>query len=217
MENWAIFSDFDGTITLRDSNDALVDRYIGADRREAYDRLFLEGGGVLWEVLNTSLQACAVPLEEAIAFLREAVAIDPTFAPFSAWAADRGIPLAVLSAGLFEVVEAFLRSEGLEVPITANRACRYADRFGLTPADAKCPTGVDKAAVLRAARASGRYTIFIGDGFSDRLAAPHADLVYAKAGLVRYCEKRGIAHVPFENFTEIRADLERRLERLSRG
>jgi 2,3-diketo-5-methylthio-1-phosphopentane phosphatase len=212
--NWVVFSDFDGTITLRDSNDALVDRYIGAEKRATYDRLFLDGGGVLWEVLDTSLQACGVPLPEALSFLQEAVAIDPGFVGFHDWCRDREIPLSVLSAGLHEVVECFLLQAGLALPIRANRASCFENRFGLTPADAGCPTGVDKAAVIQEARAAGHYTIFIGDGFSDRLAAPHADLVYAKSALARFCDKRGIPYVPFEGFAEIQADLARRLKGL---
>lgn len=206
-----VYSDFDGTITLRDSNDALVDRYIGAEKRQAYDRLFLEGHGTLWEILDTSLQACGVPLDEAIAFLRATVAIDRSFLPFHQWLVERDIPIEVLSAGLYEVVEAFLAAEGLALPINANRAHCFPDRFGLAPTDEACPTGVDKAAILLAARSRGLTTVFIGDGFSDRLAAPHADLLYAKSALARYCDKQGIAYVPFERFAEVQADLERRL------
>jgi 2-hydroxy-3-keto-5-methylthiopentenyl-1-phosphate phosphatase len=53
----------------------------------------------------------------------------------------------------------------------------------------------------------------VGDGFSDRLAAPEADLVFAKRGmaLATYCLKRDIPFVPFQRFSEVQADLEARL------
>lgn len=210
----AVYSDFDGTITLRDSNDALVDRYVGAQNRQAYDKLFLEGKGTLWEILDTSLQACQVPLDEAIGFLREHVAIDRSFVAFHAWCEARRVPLSVLSAGLFEVVQAYMAAEGLELPIAANRARRFDRHFGLEPADLGCPTGVDKGAVLLAAKREGLYTVFIGDGFSDRLAVPHADLVYAKSSLARYCTEREIPYVPFETFKDVQTDLARRLPSL---
>lgn len=209
----AVFSDFDGTITLRDSNDALVDRYIGATRREAYDRLFAEGHGTLWEVLDTSMQACEVPLERAVAFLLESVELDPGFVAFQAFCEREGLPLAILSAGLLEVIEAFMARAGLTLPITANQAHHPPGCFGLTPVDASCPTGVDKAMVLQASKDAGNYTVFVGDGFSDRLAAPVADLVYAKTGkaLAVYCERKGIPFVAFERFDEVLADLAKRL------
>lgn len=206
----AIFTDFDGTITQRDCLDALVDHFIGPARREHYDQLFLAGAHTLWEVLDTSLQACEVPLDEAILFLQGHVAIDPTFGPFHAWCAGQRIPLEVVSAGVYEIVEAFLGSAGLLLPIQANRAACAPGRFGLTPQQADCPTGVDKGSIVRRARASGHYAIFIGDGFSDRLAVPEADLVYAKDGLARYCAKLEVPFVPFSSFADVQADLETR-------
>lgn len=208
----SVYTDFDGTITLDDCNDALVARFLGPVRRVQYDQAFTAGEMVLWRLLDASLRACEVPLPEAIAYLRAHVRIDPGFAPFDAWCRARGIPLAVVSAGTEQVVRAFLAGEGLELPITANRAYPCDPGFGLAPADEACPTGVDKAAVLLAARARGELTVFVGDGFSDRLAAPHADLVYAKAGLAKWCAKQGLAHVPFTGFAEVQADLARRLQ-----
>jgi 2-hydroxy-3-keto-5-methylthiopentenyl-1-phosphate phosphatase len=208
-----VYSDFDGTITLRDCNDALVDMYIGRDRREAYDRLFLEDKGTLWEVLDTSMRACEVPLEQAIQYLVGEVPIDPTFEPFHAWCQAKGLPLAIVSAGLGEIIQAFLQNAGLVLPVTANQAHCQSTHFGLVPMDSACPTGVDKARVLREAKAQGIYTVFVGDGFSDRLAAPEADLVYAKTGmaLAKYCTDRGIPFVAFDRFNEVQADLEARL------
>jgi 2,3-diketo-5-methylthio-1-phosphopentane phosphatase len=213
----AIFTDFDGTITTRDSLDALVDHYIGAEGRTQYDKLFLEGDQALWQVLDTSLKACDVTLNDAIRFLRGHVAIDPTFAPFHAWCEGRGIPLAVVSAGVYEIVQAFLTAAGLHLPIEANRAACSPTCFGLTPQQADCPTGVDKGGIVRRARAAGHYTVFIGDGFSDRLAVGEADLVYAKAGLARYCAKRAVPFVPFDTFADVQGDLDRRFAAATPG
>jgi 2,3-diketo-5-methylthio-1-phosphopentane phosphatase len=209
----AVFSDFDGTITLRDCNDALVDNYIGHDRRAAYDRLFAEGKGTLWEVLDTSMRACGVRLEHAIEYLTCTVELDPSFATFHSWCARRDLPLSIVSAGLGEIIQAFLARANLQMPVTANLATTGPDFFGLAPLEHGCPTGVDKARLLREAKAAGSYTIFIGDGFSDRLAAPEADLLYAKRdmALATYCLERGIAFVPFSRFSEIQLDLEERL------
>ena len=207
----AIFTDFDGTITTRDSLDALVDAFVGADRRAEYDRMFLEGRHALWQVLDTSLKACGVPLDVAIRFLHDHVPIAPTFGPFHAWCVGRGIPVEVVSAGVYEIVESYLSASGLHMPIRANRAAPGADCFGLTPLEATCTTGVDKGAIVRAAREGGYHSVFIGDGFSDRLAVKEADWVYAKAGLARYCAERELAFEPFESFSDVLEDLEARL------
>jgi 2,3-diketo-5-methylthio-1-phosphopentane phosphatase len=208
----AVFTDFDGTITLDDCNDALVSRYLGPERRVEYDEAFSAGRMVLWRLLDASLRACAVPLDEAIGYLHACVRLDPGFAPFHAWCVARGIPVEVVSAGTEAVVRSFLEAEGLDVPVIANHAAMGDACFGLDPRDAGCPTGVDKAAIVVAAREAGYFTVFVGDGFSDRLAAPHADLVYAKGQLARWCAKKGLPHVPVAGFAEIQADLARRLD-----
>jgi len=46
--------------------------------------------------------------------------------------------------------------------------------------------------------AAGRVTIFAGDGMSDRYAAAHADVVFAKTALAAFCGKASIAFTPFD-------------------
>ncbi|MNS44973.1 2-hydroxy-3-keto-5-methylthiopentenyl-1-phosphate phosphatase [compost metagenome] len=208
---FAIYADFDGTITTRDSLVTLIDAFVPLERRERDNQLLLSGERPLWELLDSSLRACGVPLETAIAYLHRHVELDPHFGAFDAWCRTRGVPLEVVSAGVFEIVESFLGRSGLVLPIRANRAAPGPGCFGLTPENAECPTGVDKGGVVRAGRESGLYTVFVGDGISDRLAVPEADLVYAKSGLARYCTQRGVPFVPFETFRDVQQDLAGRL------
>lgn len=203
MPDVTILCDFDGTITLRDTNDALVEHFLGAERRVAYDRLFREGQLPLWEVLDRALSACGVPLETALAHLHAHVPLDPYFATFTDWCITRGWPLHIVSAGLEEVITSLLARDGLTLPITANRARPTKGAFGLLPVDPTCPTGVDKAAMVQAARRQGTFTVFIGDGMSDRLAVPHADLVLAKGGLIRWCERHRHPHIAIQGFAEV--------------
>lgn len=207
----AIYTDFDGTITTRDSIVTLTTAFLAAERKSELDQAFHVGDRPLWELIDTSLAACGVPLDEAIRYLHANVAIDPTFAAFHAWCAERTIPLEVLSAGVHEIVASFLDAAGLVIPIRANRACRRAPGFGITPLEAACPTGVDKGGIVREAKDAGHFTVYVGDGFSDRLAVKEADLVYAKADLARYCAKRNLPFVPFERFEDVQRDLARRL------
>lgn len=214
----AVFTDFDGTITLDDCNDALVQHYLTPEKRGVYETAFATGEMVLWRLLDVSLRACDVPLAHALDHLHGCVRVDKGFAPFYAWCVERDIPIAVVSAGTEAVVRSFLEREGLaDLPVTANQIRVDGEAFGLAPLDDTCPTGVDKAAIILAARAAGYFTVFIGDGFSDRLAAPHADLVYAKNGLATWCEHRGVAHVRVRSFAEIQADLTRRIDALPVG
>lgn len=208
-----VFCDFDGTITRRDSLVTLFDAYVGPERRRQVDRRFHAGELPLWQLIDTSLRACAIPLEEALRYLHATIELDPSFLGFKTWCQARAVPLEVVSAGLHEIVESFLADFAL--PITANRAEPCSEGFGLRPLMPDVTTGVDKAGLVRAARERGRYAVFIGDGLSDRLAVAEADLVYAKAGLARYCQERAVPFVPFASFDDIRQDLTGRFPTLA--
>lgn len=207
----AVYTDFDGTITLRDCNITLAAAFHSPEVSAEHRRTFLDGRTPLWAALDASLRSCAIPLDTAIRYLLERVPIDPTFAAFDAYCRTRDIPLHVVSAGLHEVVSAFLAAAGLDVPVTANQACVLKGGFGLSPLSAECPTGVDKAAIVAAGRRAGYTTVFVGDGLSDRLAVREADVVYAKDDLARFCAAQGVTFVPFERFEDIQRHLEARL------
>jgi 2-hydroxy-3-keto-5-methylthiopentenyl-1-phosphate phosphatase len=68
---------------------------------------------------------------------------------------------------------------------------------------------VCKGKVCDVARGSGRPTVFIGDGASDRCAIGRADRIFAVRGslLERACAERGVLCEPFERFDEVTARL----------
>ena len=55
--------------------------------------------------------------------------------------------------------------------------------------------GTCKRERVRLHRNAGRAVVFVGDGASDRYAAHHADVVFAKDGLAAYCERTGLPFV----------------------
>jgi len=113
--------------------------------------------------------------------------------------------------GFEEIVELLLEPTGAPVhDVRANRfrpgtwECRFRD---------DSPHGHDKAAALRSARAEGRRTILVGDGFSDREPAAVADVVFARRGgsLVDWCRARGIPCAEFATFGDVQRGVAERL------
>jgi len=209
-----VFSDFDGTITDRDTLVFLGERLGGGVRmRQVNDRLLRERKITLRQCVAANMRSIRAPFAEAAALLRAEIALDPTFAPFAAWCAACGVPLTVLSAGFEEIVRLFLAPADFPaVEVRANRLrpderrgwqCDFRDRTEF---------GHDKAAVLRAAHGEGRRTVFIGDGFSDEAPAAVADEIFAKGRLVAYCRRRGIACTAIASFDDVRRALEARLQ-----
>ena len=204
MTKLHIFTDFDGTITDTDSL-VFLTRELG-------------GGPELLAKVGQQLRANTMTLREGIAtematiraafsvaetLLRAHIKVDPHFNAFVRWCHTRQIPLTVLSAGFHEIIELFVpAAEFPELEILASRIepcatgwrCRFRDDSDY---------GNDKARAIQQARAAGFYTIFIGDGLSDRASAEVADEVFAKRYLAEYCRTRGIACHEFQSFADI--------------
>jgi 2-hydroxy-3-keto-5-methylthiopentenyl-1-phosphate phosphatase len=47
------------------------------------------------------------------------------------------------------------------------------------------------------------FTIYIGDGFSDRDPIQYVDFIFAKDNLLKYCEKERITYFPFNDFDDV--------------
>jgi 2-hydroxy-3-keto-5-methylthiopentenyl-1-phosphate phosphatase len=198
-----VFSDFDGTITERDTLVFLTERLGGGVRmREVNDRLVHEGKISIRQCIAGDMRSIRAPLADAVRMLREHIGIDPAFAGFARWCRGRGVPLTVLSAGFEQIVGLYLTPAdfpGLEV--RANTLV-FRDRS---------PFGHDKAEALREARRHGRYAVFVGDGISDRAPAAVADEVFAKPDLARYCRAEGIRCRELGTFDDVLRSLAERL------
>ncbi len=69
--------------------------------------------------------------------------------------------------------------------------------------------GTCKRERVRLHQSAGRVVVFIGDGTSDRYAAAHADMVFAKGSLARICAEQGWEFREWDRFDEVAADVDR--------
>ncbi len=118
----------------------------------------------------------------------------------------------IASAGLDIYIQPLLNASGLgDVPVKAVTAIPKG--AGSTPPFRyDYPAGRDycrgwavcKCLPLEEGRASGRHTVFVGDGpRSDECAAAQADTVFARGRLLDYCRRAGIAAHSFNDFFAI--------------
>ncbi len=204
----AVFVDFDGTITDIDTFDALVRAVAGDAAWEAIDGPLVAGRITLREALARQAAAVGLSRAETLAFMEANARVDPAFGPFVAAVRAHGGTIRVVSSGIAPVIHDALARAGVEVDVIANDVDFAAGGWTMSFVDAS-ENGHDKAAHVRAARASGRRTVYVGDGISDFAASLEADIRFAKKGraLEAYCRARGVACEPFESFSTI----ERRL------
>jgi HAD superfamily phosphoserine phosphatase-like hydrolase len=208
-----IFADFDGTISEKDTLVFMATHLGGGPEMvAAIGRLIRSGQLSLREGIAAEMRSIRAPFSEAERLLRAQVRLDPHFKRFAEWCDEQGIPLTVLSAGFYQTIELFLtRAEFPRLEVLANELQPDEKRGWQCVFRDQSEWGHDKAVALRAARERGQYTIFIGDGLSDRGAAAVADEVFAKHTLADYCRERGIRHHAYQTFADVLKPLDERI------
>ena len=203
-----VFVDFDGTITDVDTFDALVRAVAGDAAWEGIDGLLTAGEITLREALARQAAALRLTRGETLAFMETHARVDPAFKPFVAAVRARGGAIRVVSSGIATVIHAALARAGVEIDVIANDVDFASGGWTMSFVD-ESANGHDKARHVRAARARGADTVYVGDGISDFEAAREANRRYAKAGraLEVHCRARGIPFTPFASFAQIERDL----------
>jgi 2-hydroxy-3-keto-5-methylthiopentenyl-1-phosphate phosphatase len=203
--NLAVFVDYDGTITDRDTFDVLVHVCAGREQWLRLEAGLTAGSISLREALAAQAAFVRLSLEEAESEIARHARIEPSFAPFARACLKRGVELTIVSGGIATLIERALSREGLShLRVLANDADVTADGWRMTFRD-ETAHGHDKAPAVRDARARGLKTVYVGDGISDFDAALAADTRFAKRGLAleRFLTQERVAFTPFSNFDEI--------------
>ena len=202
---FCISCDFDGTITLTDTVNALLAEFALPEWLAIEDD-WCAGKFGSRECLARQTELLRIEPGKLDAYL-DAVAVDADVKGFFDDCFRLGLPVTVVSDGYDWAIRRVLSRIGVRgVPIIANRLAHVGDdRWTVlfphsTPA---CGSGVCKCAA-----ASGKaHQVHIGDGRSDVCAADLADIVFAKGYLLESRAGRGLDSTPFQSFGEIRAHL----------
>ena len=200
--------DFDGTVALEDVGNRFFRTFTTdpAAWQAIIDEWF---AGTLGgrEVLARECALVDVDEERLAAFVRRHH-LDPAFGPFVAAARAAGDEVTIASDGLLLYIRRLLDAHGLSHVTARSNDARFAGgrlepRFGTPPGEGCGACGTCKGAVIGALAPGFARVVFVGDGLSDRCAAPRADVVYAKDDLMTYCVAQGIAARPFVTFEDV--------------
>lgn len=206
VSGWTILCDFDGTISVEDVIDSLLDRY-GRPGWEALEQDWRAGRIGSRECMSGQVALLDMNRKQLDAHLAS-LWIDHAFPGFVAKARELGVPILVVSDGLDYAIHKILGRYGLDdLPLAANHLVSGTPphRWQLTsPLQAEgCRSGTCKCACVEKVRASGRVrTLLIGDGASDFCAAARVDFVFAKHRLIEHCRAVGIPYVPITGFED---------------
>jgi 2-hydroxy-3-keto-5-methylthiopentenyl-1-phosphate phosphatase len=211
-----ILCDFDGTVTERDTNSFLAEQFAPSAYREVEHKL-ASRELTLREVLGAELGAMTAGQEAIVAAAVSAIPFRAGFRQFVDHVRARGDRLIVLSAGFRQLIEPMLEHAGFggELTLVANDVQFTPDGGVVTwrdlPVCDLCGEECKRGDVTRLrADHPGREVVYIGDGFSDRCGAEHADRIFARASLAAYLDDLGVMYEHFDDFHSITQSLAER-------
>lgn len=204
--------DFDGTITQRDTLHTMVARFGAPGAWEALEPALRSGELSVAQAVYAQFSEIVADEATVIEVVRRETELRRGFRDFLSWADRHHHRVVVLSAGFRRVIDAVLGDAGIVgLEVRANDI-----RFGPGGARIEWRRGESVCAEcghackrpdVEALRATGRPLVYLGDGMSDRCAARHADIVFARAALARDLGARGRTFHPFDDFHEVVATL----------
>lgn len=207
-----IFVDFDGTITKEDIGDAVFTKFGDSETVQK----------IISDLLSDRISAkdCWLKLCESVDFVDKKelddfilkMDIDETFHSLVDYCESNNIKLFVLSDGFDYYINLILAREKLNhLTVFSNKLEIIGNK--LTPSfpfyDSGCTTTANcKRNHIINNSGDDEYTVFIGDGNSDKYTIHFCDFVFAKDDLLKYCEKERISYFPFINFNDVKERME---------
>jgi 2-hydroxy-3-keto-5-methylthiopentenyl-1-phosphate phosphatase len=204
--------DFDGTLSTRDTVDAMLERF-AEDSWESVEREWLDGKITAVECMTQQIRMVKADHVTLEGFFRS-IQLDTSFLPFYQHVSHFS-KVAIVSDGLDHAIKVATRNAALpEIPIYANHLHFVPQGIDISfprlNADCQAGNGVCKCAVARdLAQESSGPIILVGDGKSDACLAHRADVVFAKGSLIKYCEAQNIAYHAFQTFADVLAKVKK--------
>ncbi len=206
--SYTVFTDFDGTIAVKDIGDAMFERFgnveVCSRSFDAYRAGMIDARDCWKQGFAT---VASVTKNEFTQFALSH-SVDAHFGTFAAFCDQKNIPLTILSDGFDAYIEPVLEREGLAGIVRFSNRLQFNNGGTVEPVfpftDAECTRCANcKRNHMLTRSGDDQVIVYIGDGISDRCPVQYADIVFAKDSLVSYCETHNITFHRFENFSDV--------------
>jgi 2,3-diketo-5-methylthio-1-phosphopentane phosphatase len=199
--------DFDGTLSVGDTVDAMLERF-AEPAWTAVEQQWLDGRITAIECMQAQLRMVKTDHVTLENFFRS-IQLDASFLPFYRHVSQFA-EVAIVSDGLDHAIKVAMRNAAMpDLPVYANKLHFEPDGIDISwphrNLACKGGNGVCKCAVARNLSGGDQRVVLIGDGKSDACLAAEADVVFAKSGLIRHCEANNIPHYKFQTFADVLA------------
>ncbi len=202
-----IFVDFDGTISKRDVGEAIFREFGNTDKVN----------DIIIKLLKDEITAkeCWIQLCQSVGLINKSklidfidkMEIDVTFKNLEGYCKTNEIELFVLSDGFDLYIDRIFEREKFHNLKVYCNILRINDNV-LIPEFPFLDNGCTSSANCKRNHIINHsdesdYTIFIGDGNSDKYTAQYCDYIFAKDDLLKFCESERITYYPYDNFNDV--------------
>lgn len=202
-----IFVDFDGTITREDIGEAIFRKF---GNPEIVNRIISElledkiSSRECWESLCNSAD---IPDEEVLNNYINQFEIDQSFKTFLDYCSLNDHEVFILSDGFDYYIDKIFSKENFTgLNYFSNKLelvnGRLKPSFPFFNPEFASSANCKRDHILDNS-SDEDYTVYIGDGNSDKEAVHYCDFIFAKNDLLRYCEIERISFHPFRNFNDV--------------
>jgi len=211
-KSFKIFVDFDGTITLEDVGDKIFQVFGDPAIIMPYQEALMTNKITAFQNWNNLFSAIRSWDYNELKRFIDSFPIDESFKDFIEYCKTNDFSIFVLSDGFDLYIKRVLEREKIDsVKVISNIWEEEGDQARLTfpYMDEECKDCANcKRNHIINNSGEDEYTVYIGDGTSDRCPAQYCDFVFAKKFLLKFCEKERISYSPYNTFSDVIYKLE---------
>lgn len=199
--------DFDGTISQQDVGEAIFRTFANEEKVNK----------IIDDLLNDRISSrdCWIRLCDVIPEINKTelddfidkLSLDETFINFKNYCDDEQIYIYVLSDGFDYYINKIFKKNGVEGLTVYSNHLEIVDGK-MVPGfpyynDSSFSSANCKRDHIIHHSSDSDFTVFIGDGNSDKDSVEYCDFIFAKGDLLRHCEIERITFYPFNNFNDV--------------
>lgn len=203
-----VFIDFDGTITQKDVGESIFREF---GDKEKIDLIIKDLLSDKITAKQSWIEMCKTIYHTNINSLNafiNSMEVDQGFHNFVNYCESKNVEIFILSDGFDYYIDRILKRENLERLKYFSNHLRISDRNKLTPvfpySDLYCRSSANnKRNHIINNSSDDDFTIYVGDGNSDKDPALYCDFIFAKKGLLKYCEKENVTFFPYNTLDDV--------------
>lgn len=202
-----IFMDFDGTVTQQDVGEEVFRKFA---EKEKVNK-------IIDDLLNDRISSreCWIKLCSAVPSVNKnefddfivSMPLDADFLKLKDYCKKENIELYILSDGFDYYIDKMFEKNGINgLTVFSNHlelvdgklipSFPYYDEASFSSANCKRNHIINHSS-------EEDFTVFIGDGNSDKDSIEYCDFIFAKDDLLKFCEKERITYFPFKNLNDV--------------